>query len=113
MAELPPSHSLFLDPSTATRSEEIVALLYNNLNVIPPKLFPHEGDSLVLTWDMPEAKRMLSIEANDLDLVDILKRTKRRVRYEPQFQTEEEARRWVLSVAGVPDAVSRSAADAL
>lgn len=102
MIDLPEDHSLHLDVKAGRRAEEILALLRNNLEVDAPKLFPHEGDCLVFTWDSSRVKRMMAIEEDDIEITDLLKKDFSRHHWDGPEDNDEDMWKWVLRMSGNP-----------
>ncbi|MEZ2329946.1 hypothetical protein AB6802_09495 [Mesorhizobium sp. RCC_202] len=112
MARLPEHDDFYIDAKTAANSEAIVAVLWNNFELDAPKMFPHEGDSLVLTWDSTVLKRLLTIADEDLDLLEMNKKSKVRCEQELSFKSPDDLKNWIMQLGGLPSAKSDiSAAD--
>ncbi|MFK0330727.1 hypothetical protein ACIQUB_06345 [Rhizobium sp. NPDC090275] len=87
---LPEEHPLYLDPKASSRASALLGVLSSNLNISPPKLFPQDGEAAVLTWDLGMIKRLLTVDADDTDLMDISRRTFMRCDHElPEDETQQ------------------------
>lgn len=102
MADLPPDHNFHIDAETAKKSQTILALLMNNFDLDVPKMFPQEGEALVLTWDSENIKRYLTVDKAELDLLDLNKRTRVRCAHELAFDGPEDLKDWIIKLGGLP-----------
>jgi hypothetical protein len=105
MADLPPRHEYHLDAETAKRAQNILGQILQNFSNKPPRLFPHEGESLVMTWDEGDIKRLLTIAGEELDILDLNKRSQ--VRCSLEFDlTADQVGEWFPSLGGVPNSLT-------
>ncbi|CAD7023082.1 hypothetical protein REJC140_00087 [Pseudorhizobium endolithicum] len=74
MALLPDDHTLHVDAEAAERASSILAVISQNFSVKPPKVMPQDGEGVVFTWDYGDLKRYLTVEEDDLDVMDLNKR---------------------------------------
>lgn len=103
MVRLPAEHDLHVDIDAARRSMDVLAVLGGNFDIDPPKIFPHEGESLVLTWDQEVIKRYLTISAADMDVMHVHKESN--IRCEHQIDANSaEVIRWLADLGGAPTA---------
>lgn len=71
LAMLPEGDPMRINLQVCTAALDIVGVLKENFDVPPPKIFPHEDETLVLKWDERDKVRMLWIEDDDeVDLID-------------------------------------------
>ncbi|MCP8886611.1 hypothetical protein NF348_05805 [Devosia sp. XJ19-45] len=82
LSELPSYHSLYVDPEVCVRATDLLGLLSAQTDVDPPRLFPQDEETLALTWTQGRFIRMLSIDEDDLSLVDLDKKSQHRCLHE-------------------------------
>jgi hypothetical protein len=102
MTQMSEDHPFHLDAETAEQSSEILGVLFNNVDIDAPQIFPHEGDTLVLTWQNTMLKRLLSVSPGEVDVIEMLRSSSIRSEAECSFADKEELLPWLLSVAGRP-----------
>lgn len=104
MSRLSDDDSLYLNREAADRAEEVVNVLALNSHLTPPKVFPHEGDSLVFIWDMPEFRRLLTVSSDEVDVADVHKMSLSRCLHTMPAGDVSDHYRWLLDLAGEADA---------
>lgn len=88
LASFPEGHDFHLDQAAATRASSFLGLLSNNLDIDPPRLFPQDGEAAVFTWDLGAVKRLLTVDAEEEDLMDINRNTMMRCDYDLPIEEE-------------------------
>jgi len=68
---MPKFSEFYMEPDAAKKACDFLGLLRQNYDVTPPKIIPEENDTVVLTWDMGEYSRYLSVADDWYDLLDI------------------------------------------
>lgn len=71
LSTLPEEHPYYLGVAAATRASNYLGILANNLDIDPPRLFTEDGEAAVFTWDLGKVKRLLTVDAEEEDLMDI------------------------------------------
>lgn len=71
MALYPEGHAFHVERGAAEKARELVGMLRHNLLIGAPRVFPHEGEAVVLTWREGEVKRLLSIDNEEWSLRDV------------------------------------------
>ncbi|WP_156418346.1 hypothetical protein [Aureimonas sp. D3] len=102
MADLPPGNEFHIDRASAEKAEQLLAVLHGNFNLPAPKLFPQDGDSVVLTWSVGDFKRLLTVAGSEIDLMDYNKKTNVRCDHELEFNDSNDLRAWLIALAGAP-----------
>lgn len=106
LAKMDPNHDWHVDEKTASTSEKLIATLNFNYSGAAPKIFPHEGDTLVLTWESPRIKRLLSISGDEFELIDIDKLSRVKCDHLLQIDTPEKFNDWLSKLGGAPSSRS-------
>lgn len=75
---LPKDHDFHVESAAAGRASDLLGLISENFNITPPRVMPQDGEAVVFTWDYGDLKRYLTVDENDLDVMDLHKT--RRVR---------------------------------
>ncbi len=73
VSRLDSSDSFFLGEETCARASVMLGLISNNLKISPPRFLPQDGEVAIFTWDTPQFKRLLTVDAEDVDIMDINK----------------------------------------
>lgn len=66
-----PSSDFFVEPGATRKAADFLALVSENYEITPPKILPEENDTLVLTWDVGDFRRYLSVADDSYGLLDI------------------------------------------
>lgn len=82
MALLPDHDSLYVDDATSRNAVDLVGLMAANFEIEAPKVFSHDAEAVVMTWDLGEIKRLLTIAGMETDLLDVHKPTQIRCHYD-------------------------------
>lgn len=78
LCKLPEYDTLHVQKDVCLRVGELLGLLSAQTDVDPPKLFPQDDETLALTWTQGRFMRLLSVEEDEISLVDVDKRTQHR-----------------------------------
>lgn len=89
LSTFPSDHEYHLDAGAAARASSYLGILANNLDIDAPRFFPQDGEAAVLTWDLGVVKRLLTIDADEEDLMDINRRTMVRCDHELPEDVQE------------------------
>ncbi|MBB3393269.1 hypothetical protein FHT82_006063 [Rhizobium sp. BK275] len=100
MSALPPDHDFHVDPSSITRASEFLAVLAENFDIDPPKVLPQDGEAVVFTWDYGTLKRYLTIDPEQVDVMDLNKSLKVRCVHEIMSDQDAEAYAKLVGVIG-------------
>lgn len=73
MCRLPKDHDFHIDPATASKASDLLGLISENYDVSPPKVIPQDGEAVVFTWDFGELKRYLTVDEEEIDVMDLHK----------------------------------------
>lgn len=75
VTKLDEDDSFYLSPEVSARAADLLSVICTNLTIEPPKFLPQDGEVAVFTWETSLAKRFLSIDSNEVDLLDVNKQT--------------------------------------
>jgi hypothetical protein len=75
LPELPEDDIFHLSLEVCDRAVDFVGLIAANLTIDPPRFFPQDGEAAVFTWDDGTVKRLLTLDAEDIDILDVHKET--------------------------------------
>ena len=75
VTKLDEDDSFYLTPEVSARATDFLSVISANLKIDPPKFLPQDGEVAVFTWETALAKRFLSIDLDELDLLDVNKST--------------------------------------
>jgi hypothetical protein len=75
LAKLPEDDSFHLAPHVCDKAADFVGLIATNLTIDAPLFFPQDGEAAVFTWDNGTVKRLLTVDSEDVDILDVNKNT--------------------------------------
>ncbi len=107
VSRLDSSDSFFLGVETCTRASVILGLISSNLNIAPPRFLPQDGEVAIFTWDTPHLKRLLTIDPEEVDLMDINKSNYMKCTHEAPENLDEQLS-FVLNELGAGSSASNS-----
>lgn len=84
MGKLPSGHDFHVDEDITRRASDLIAVIAENFEVVPPKLFPQDGEAVVFTWDYGPVKRYLTVDDEDVSVMDLHKGTHFRCHHDVQ-----------------------------
>lgn len=99
MSRLPVEHDFHVDREVALKASDILAVMYENFDISPPKVMSQEGDAVVFTWDYGDLKRYLTIDADEWDVMDLHKKLRMRCVHECEGEGREQIHE-LISVIG-------------
>lgn len=89
VTKLDEDDSFYLSPEVSARAANLLNVIRTNLTIEPPKFLPQDGEVAVFTWETPLAKRFLSIDETEVDLLDVHKNTFVKCAHEVPPQADE------------------------
>lgn len=75
VTKLDEDDSFYLSPEVSARAADLLSVICTNLAIEPPKFLPQDGEVAIFTWETAIAKRFLSIDTTEVDLLDVNKQT--------------------------------------
>lgn len=108
MCKLPLSHNLHVDAKAAQRASDILGMISENFEVSPPKVLPQDGEAVVFTWDFGDIKRYLSIDEEEVDVLDLHKTLMTRFSHEITIDGDHPYAAIIELVGSKPSSVTSS-----
>lgn len=70
MSRVPSGHPVHIDDEVAKHALDVVAALNHHFEVLPPKIFPMDDETLVLEWSFGPIGRYMTLSADDLSILE-------------------------------------------
>lgn len=70
LENLPSDDSAWVEAETAHDAKRLLALM-SLYDVLPPKIFSHGGDAIVLTWEFGDVRRYLTVCDGEATILDV------------------------------------------
>lgn len=71
LRSLHPDHHLYVNHATCDYASEVLALLGSQTDLSAPKLLPQDAEALALTWAHGRQVRVLSLDPEDVSIMDL------------------------------------------
>lgn len=102
MALLPESHSFHVDARAVYKASDLLGVMWENFHIEPPKVLPQDGEAVVFTWDHGDIKRYVTVDDEDVDVMDLHKTTQVKCIYEVQLDDEHAFSEFVNTIGLIP-----------
>ncbi|MDR3497262.1 MAG: hypothetical protein P4L82_21920 [Ancalomicrobiaceae bacterium] len=79
MSKLSTDDEFYLDALTSERAQQLIGILSNNFDIDAPRLLPHDQEAIALTWELGMIKKYLTICKNEIDLMELNRKTNARI----------------------------------
>lgn len=73
LSHLDEEDDFHITPEVAERASVVLGIIAENIDIDPPKFFPQDGEAAVFTWEEGNIKRFLTVDDEDIDLMDLEK----------------------------------------
>lgn len=80
----------YLSPEVAHRASEILGAICQNIDIEAPRFFPQDGEAAVFTWDGFNIKRFLTVDEEDIDILDLEKTNFIKCKHEMPVERDEQ-----------------------
>lgn len=110
LSKLSEDNSFYLSPAVTERASRLLGIIYQNVSIDAPKFFPQDGEAVVFTWDDVTVKRFLTVDDEELDLLDMEKTNYVRCRYAMPEAPEDQIS-FALNELGGATWLNKSTAD--
>ncbi|MGP4752854.1 hypothetical protein [Agrobacterium pusense] len=107
VSKLDEDDAFHLDSFVCARASDLLGAISANLTIAPPRFFPQDGEVATFTWDTPSVKRLLSVEVDDVDILDINKLTYVKCAHEGPQHIDEQVT-FILRELGAENSASNS-----
>jgi hypothetical protein len=71
MGALPEDHDFHVSPAAIQRAADLLGVIVQNFDISPPRVLPQDGEAVVFTWDYGAQKRYLTVDEDDMDIMDL------------------------------------------
>lgn len=106
MALLPETHSFHVDADAAHRASDLLGIMWENFQIEPPKVLPQDGEAVVFTWDHGDIKRYVTVDREDVDVMDLHKQMQVKCIHEVQFDNEHALSDFVNTIGMLPSSIT-------
>lgn len=105
LAHLHPTDDFAIGADTAQTALSLLGQLRDRLGE-PPRLMPFDETALVLTWDFGSIKRYLTVDGEDMHILDLQKISGMRCETEIDMTSAQSREKWLYDLAGSPTSKS-------
>ena len=71
MSTLPDDNDFYVEPASAHRAAEILGLIAQNFEFVPPKVMPLDREAVVFTWEKGDIKSYLTIDQDEVSVMEL------------------------------------------